>query len=120
MTFDEWWKESDKSDFVEVTINKSIKCAAEKAWYASLAKQWQPIETAPRDATAVLLMRNIWPGTKSGKAEKCNGHNTYVAEWWANDEGEDGKWVCYMDAVSDPDCPIQPTHWMSLPEPPKE
>ena len=48
---------------------------------------WQPIDTAPRDGTAVLVMRDIWPGAKNGRAEDCNGHNTSVAAWW---EGENG------------------------------
>lgn len=80
---------------------------------------WKPIETAPRDATAVLVMRNNWPGAPNGVATECNGHNTYVAEWWSG-EGEDGRgrWVCYMDMVQDPICPIEPTHWMPLPKPP--
>jgi hypothetical protein len=80
--------------------------------------QWQPIASAPRDATAILVMRDIWPGTKSGRAEECNGHNTYVAQWWSGENGGRGAWVCYMDAVHDPDCPIDPTHWMPLPQPP--
>lgn len=80
---------------------------------------WQPIETAPMDGCAVLVMRDIWPGTALGRAEECNGHNTYVAAWWAK-EGSDGmgRWVCYMDAVFDPTCPIAPTHWMPLPAAP--
>ena len=74
--------------------------------------EWQPIETAPRDGRDVLVMRDIWPGTESGRAEECNGHNTYVAAWWGSE------WVCYMDQVQDPRCPIEPTHWMPLPFPP--
>jgi hypothetical protein len=81
--------------------------------------EWKTIESAPKDATAVLVMRNIWPGTKSGRAETCNGHNTYVAEWWEG-QGEGGEWVCYMDMIQDPSCPIEPTHWMPLPTPPSE
>ena len=79
-------------------------------------EMWQPIETAPRDATAILVMRDIWPGTRSGRAEECNGHNTYVAAWWS--DGGQGAWICYMDAVLDPECPVEPTHWMPLPDPP--
>lgn len=70
---------------------------------------WQPIETAPRDGTAVIVMRDIWPGTPSGRAEECNGHNTYIAQWWGS------SWVCYMGAIQDPKCPIEPTHWQPLP-----
>ena len=79
---------------------------------------WQPIETAPRDATAILVMRDIWPGTRSGRAEECNGHNTYVAAWWSDERGGQGAWICYMNAVLDPECPVEPTHWMPLPDPP--
>lgn len=90
------------------------------------AQRWRPIATAPRDATAILVMRDIWPGTKSGRAEECNGHNTYVAQWWAketegtNDDGSVGRWVCYMDMISEPTCPVDPTHWMPLPKAPAE
>ena len=79
---------------------------------------WQPIETAPRDATAILVMRDIWPGARSGRAEECNGRNTYVAAWWPDERGGQGAWICYMDAVLDPECPVEPTHWMPLPDPP--
>lgn len=75
---------------------------------------WRPIDTAPKNGAAVLVMRDIWPGTPSGRAESCNGHNTYVAEW----RDGDNAWVCYMDAVCDPHCPVEPTHWMPLPRPP--
>lgn len=81
--------------------------------------EWKTIDSAPRDATAVLVMRDIWPGTASGRAETCNGHNTYVAEWWEGEDGGKGAWVCYMDQVSNPHCPIEPTHWMPLPKPPQ-
>lgn len=80
--------------------------------------KWKPIETAPRDGTAVLVMQDTWPGTKSGRAEECNGHNTYVAAWWAGEHNGAGAWICYMDAIRDPECPIDPTHWMPLPAPP--
>ena len=79
---------------------------------------WQPIETAPRDATAILVMRDIWPGARSGRAEECNGRNTYVAAWWPDERGGQGAWICYMDAVLDPECPVEPTHWMPLPDAP--
>lgn len=86
---------------------------------APAAGGWLPIETAPKDGTAVLVMRDIWPGTKSGRAEECNGYNTYVAEWWARELGDGGGvWMCYMDRMLEPQCPIEPTHWMPLPAPP--
>lgn len=82
--------------------------------------QWQPIETAPKDGTAILIMQNNWPGLPNGVAEKCNEHNTYVAAWWDEENEGSGAWICYMDAVLDPEAPIEPTHWIPLPMPPGE
>ncbi len=79
---------------------------------------WQPIETAPKDGTDILVMCDIWPGTKSGRAEECDSINTYVAGWWEDDEGGGGAWICYMAATLNPECPVEPTHWMPLPLPP--
>ena len=84
---------------------------------------WRPITTAPRDATAVLIMQNDWPGCPDGVADKCSSINTYVAAWCTNDDddgddGAGGAWVCYMDAICDTKAPIEPTHWMPLPNPP--
>lgn len=76
--------------------------------------QWRDIETAPKDGTAILLHDNDAPGLPSGHADRCDGTNTYVAAWWEGAEA----WICYMDAVLDPRCPIEPTHWMPLPPSP--
>ena len=86
---------------------------------------WRPIETAPKDGRAVLLHNNIAPGNPSGRMGTCEGYNTVVGEWWSSDEGDRdangfGDWTCYMDAIEDPRCPFEPTHWMPLPQPPKE
>lgn len=80
-------------------------------------QDWQPIETAPRDATGILLHNNKAPGIRGGKANECDGTNTVVGSWWSN-EGEDGEWICYMSMIIDPNCPFEPTHWMPLPKPP--
>lgn len=75
--------------------------------------QWQPIETAPKDATSILVMDNdqLWPG---GEADDCWSGNTAVAEWW----GEGSGWICYMDAPENPPLHFEPTHWMPLPQRP--
>ena len=57
--------------------------------------QWQPIDTAPRDGTYVLLL-----GTAGRMA--------------------DGKWVARYGAWSWPYVLDEPTHWMPLPPEPKE
>lgn len=88
----------------------------------ALSRQWLPIETAPRDGTAILIMQNNWPGCRNGVATECNNHNTYVAAWWSEERsvrGGKGAWICYMDAVRDPEAPINPTNWQPLPPPPQ-
>ena len=79
---------------------------------------WQPIESAPKDGTAVVLYTP--PGeytvnfrTKEKKlSEPKVGEGLMLSdEWhWANDSCS----CCYG-----PIYPVQPTHWMPLPEPPK-
>jgi len=83
--------------------------------------EWQPIETAPKDGTSILLHNNIALGIKGKKAKECDDTNTVVGAWWANEgEEEEGEWICYMSMVRDPNCPFDPTHWMPLPNPPKQ
>jgi hypothetical protein len=81
--------------------------------------EWQSIETAPKDGTCILVHNNIARGLPSGKADKCWAGNTDVAAWWTNENGGNGEWICYMDAVLDPKLHFDPTHWMPLPEAPK-
>lgn len=78
--------------------------------------EWQPIETAPKDGTSVLIHNAIAPGLPGGVSQECWAGNTCVAAWWAS--SGNGKWICYMDAVEDPQAHFEPTHWMPLPSPP--
>lgn len=77
--------------------------------------EWQPIETAPKDGTDVLLWGK-WAGEVSGPTENIvidigfftDGSSDYAGKfWWALKTGD-----AYM-------CWINPTHWMPLPTPPK-
>ena len=61
--------------------------------------EWQPIETAPED-TSVLVYCPEYYGDEYG-----------VAHWDSTDE----KWIAGFIPL---DC--IPTHWMHLPQPPKE
>ena len=69
---------------------------------------WMPIETAPEE-TAILVY-GIWEGELNG----CNDEPAVwkarfaYEKWWV----EGGEY--YAQNV------INPTHWMPLPEPPKE
>jgi len=85
---------------------------------------WRSMESAPKDGTSVLLHNNNAPGNPSGRMETCEDYNTVVGAWWASDESDRdadgfGDWMCYMDAIEDPRCPFEPTHWMPLPAAPE-
>ena len=57
--------------------------------------EWQPIETAPRDGTELLLYQQ-----EAG----------IQVSWWGHDpDNQDTGWVGSVP---------EPTHWMPLPEPP--
>jgi hypothetical protein len=56
-------------------------------------REWQPIETAPKDGT------QVW----AWDAERGSNPALWVEGAW---------WITYDDAM------IHPTHWMPLPDPP--
>ena len=66
--------------------------------------QWQLIDSAPRDGTAVLL----WPYQTSGlydETEVVLGYYDTYNDEWHNPESRGG---------------FNPTHWMQLPIPPEK
>ncbi len=62
-------------------------------------RQWQPIETAPKDGNPVLLYWPYWRG------RAVIGYFAYT-----------GKWCCIHALTDGPG----PTHWMPLPKPPSD
>lgn len=68
--------------------------------------EWQPIETAPKDGTAVRVTHEIAPGYE------CDGRYS------------DGKWNCsnwfIFEFQGRPYITSIPSHWMPLPSPPSE
>jgi hypothetical protein len=64
---------------------------------------WQPIETAPKDGERIML------------ADVSDG---YVSSGFYDQSVWNHGWVTACDR-SDADT-IDPTHWMPLPEPPKD
>lgn len=64
--------------------------------------KWQPIETAPKDETRIILGR--W------------------SEWLGSMEAWDGRWSSWGDVWTHKGRTneMSPTHWMPLPEPPQE
>lgn len=95
-----------KSSYQEVVEEKLRVELAEahvklEAAEARLSSQgWQPIETAPKDGTPVL----VWDGSDA------------MVSYWSNVTGLDGDGEWHTWAL----CAEQPTHWMPLPQPPKE
>jgi Protein of unknown function (DUF551) len=80
---------------------------------------WQPIETAPKDGTEIIAY---------GIRSCCLGHEkdeeTWSSVWWASSfylRGElvDAHWVESKVGIRY-NSRFTPTHWMPLPEPPKE
>ena len=66
--------------------------------------EWQPIETAPKDGTNILLT--------NGRQGVCG----YWGEWRQSAFlRQRDNWCSYWLVQ---ECGTQPTHWMSLPEPP--
>jgi hypothetical protein len=69
---------------------------------------WQQIETAPKDGSAIL----IWPA-KSAFSRKDDEFFSYVVRWNDLEQG-------WIEASGEEYDTFLPTHWMPLPEPPKE
>ena len=67
-----------------------------------MSEAWQPIETAPKDGTAILV-------SESRFIHCVEWNDEY--EWWAVDDNKLGPFRLRGTA---------PTHWMPLPPPPVE
>lgn len=73
---------------------------------------WRPIETAPRDATSILLF------------QRSHVDKPVYEAWWAQDyEGGPGYWMTPIGPAGRgytilANGPNAPSHWMPLPSPP--
>jgi hypothetical protein len=65
--------------------------------------EWQPIETAPKDGTAVLLFDRTNKDSPDGSGIDFGFYYNDAVRWL---------WAC-------DGCEAKPSHWMPLPEPPK-
>lgn len=97
---------------------KTIATALMEARQAAL--EWQPIDTAPRDATAILLFHERFGIVQGWYAPLEISHDHE-----GNDNSEGDLWVLCDDAIEVEvehhdnrywDGPV--THWMPLPQPP--
>lgn len=78
---------------------------------------WQPIETAPKDGTGILLCRAL-----SADKEPIRGASwgifVQVAAWWSESDGGHGEWIVYCSMIQEPRLHFEPSHWMPLPNNP--
>ena len=79
--------------------------------------EWQPIETAPKNGTRILVYYN--GPTFKGRWHEGNISGVGEVEWWEGWYNE--KINGWMIANCDEEYGyfVEATHWMPLPEPPK-
>jgi len=68
---------------------------------------WQPIETAPKDGTWLLVGRNVF--SNSPQYPEIN-----ACRWWSYTDINTTGWTNYRAELFC-DGKLQPTHWMELP-----
>ena len=99
---------TEKHHYVLFSVAEVKKLAADlaerDAEIAALraAREWRPIESAPRDGTRVLLWIAV-----SGTAPWAETAEFDGDEWWRNDGDE----ICGENS---------PTHWQPVPPAPKD
>lgn len=81
---------------------------------------WKPIETAPKEWILLLGYFN-----ESGKWRTVRGEwfcqEEIDDQWEFPENGRPGWYETCVNADDPPNCwPIEPTHWMPLPTPPKD
>lgn len=86
------------SEFTTIRELKAENARLREALELFEGREWQPIETAPRDGTDVLLL--------CGKSWCAVGRYAPIGCWIAEPSHEPYS--------------LYPTHWMPLPEPPKD
>ena len=87
-----------RADVVEAMVARAIVADRIEELEAKLA--WQPIETAPKDGTEIIVGASLpWHGWRCDMVAWDKNRTM----WWDNNG-----------------LPYQPTHWMSLPAPPSQ
>lgn len=80
-----------------------------------IADQWQPIETAPKDSTNILVWADGYEWPEVARYELYNNHDI------EEESGEPGFWRYSDDLFADV-CEIEEgelSHWMPLPPSPR-
>ena len=100
-------QENDRQRFDILAMNQSLDLLREeneRLREDAERYRWQPIETAPKDGTDILVMT----GETMHVVRWINIHGDF--DYWAVDDNKHGPFTLRGKA---------PTHWMPLPETPK-
>lgn len=72
--------------------------------------EWLPIETAPKGVELLLYCDTF--GVELGSYRSDDNDREGDPKWWYDNSYDDF-------STGHASCPLNPTHWMPLPEPPK-
>ena len=93
---------------------QALKAERERVKELEARIEWQPIETAPKDGTRLLTIVTKFPNCRP-----AIGWWNVIADKWMASDAEDfhteEDWQIELESTF-----YEPTHWMPLPEPPKE
>jgi len=93
-----FWKKLEEPPSLP-TLQQFLNHASIPQTASEITGIWQPIETAPRDETEVLIKTSVGS----------------VTAWFHSEPGECYQWVCYDDRFSIDGDDVRVTHWMPLP-----
>ena len=100
-------EENERQHFDILAMNQSLDLLREENERLKAdagLSEWQPIETAPKDGTDILVMT----GETMHVVRWINIHGDF--DYWAVDDNKHGPFTLRGKA---------PTNWMPLPDPPK-
>ena len=87
-----------------------LRTAVESLAKDAEARGWQPIETAPKDGTAVMVYPGTWSGRSASIAKwESDKYAKKPRPYWSRDD-DFGRVTFSREHP--------PTHWMPLPPPP--
>lgn len=73
-----------------------------------MSANWQPIDTAPKDGTSVLVCQAV-DADSQPITDDAWGLFVQRAAWWG------GEWIVYCSLPDEPSVHFEPSHWMAVP-----